>query len=92
MLLSVKTNILDYLRGVFLNDKDAWVSGREIETAARFKQLRPSTVGRRCRELAEDGFIKPLYMPRGKTGKRKLVWYRYIEPKKSTVWKEKTTK
>lgn len=86
MFPSVRANIVDYLRGVFLKDKKRWVSGKAIEDLDRFKRHKTSNVSRRCRELAEDGLIER-YLE--KRGRYKFVAYRYLEPKnESIVWKK----
>lgn len=84
----MKANIVDYLHGVFVKDKKRWVSPKVIEKLVRFSINRPSTVGRRCRELAEDGIIERYEVT--KTGKRAgFVLYRWKPLRKSLVFKKK---
>ncbi len=54
--MTTKTAILNYL-----NSKQRWVSGSELEDQAHSWVSKASTISRRARELVDDGKIEVTY-------------------------------
>ncbi len=88
MFESVKAGVLDFLFAQYLKDKKSYVLGKTIEDLPRFRTLRKSTVGRRCRELAADGVINRVER-KTPNGRVNMAWYQWKKPRKSIVWQGK---
>lgn len=87
MFSYIKEGIVDYLYGVFLKDKNRFVTGKVIEDLPRFNHFRRSSIGRKCRKLAQHGIITPHYEYTG-MGKTKRVYYRWKKGPKNIVFKK----
>lgn len=65
--MSLKQQILNYLQ-----DRQKWISGTELEDFARTIKYKSSNCSRRCRELYNEGLIDRKY-------EKGFVSYRYTK-------------
>ena len=71
--LSLKERILRYLHNKWLDDKDEWISGMDVEREALIAGKKSSSADTRMRELVREGLIE------GNSTKG-YVEYRYLDP------------
>lgn len=57
MDISLKDRIVRWMRNVWLEDKDKWVSGTDVERECLLAGYKASNGSRRLRELVNEGFL-----------------------------------